>query len=91
MKNDKTEYFKVRKDRWEIWGERYFRLSWATDKVVQVCITTGDVKKGKSNTFGIYLICKLTLFSNYMAQGYVEKCDKKEFDKKFDQVVKYLK
>jgi len=87
---DLNKYFKVKKERTEYLGERYFKFNFNTEKAVQVCITCGDVKKGKSNTFGVYLICKMTLFSNYLAPSYIEPCTKKEFNKQFDRVVKML-
>lgn len=88
--NETTQYFKIRQSRVEYLGERYFKFNNDSEKVVQVCITCGDVKKGKSNTFGVYLISKMTLFSNYMAPQYVEPVSKKEYEKQFKKVVKYL-
>lgn len=88
---DKDQYYKVKKERLEYLGERFFRFNHSSEKVVQVCLTCGDVKKGKSNTFGIYLIHKMTLFSNYLAPNYIEPCTKKQFDNQFDKVVKMLK
>lgn len=84
------QYFKVREQRHEYLGERYFKLNMYDEKVVQVCLTVGDIKKGKSNTFGVYLISKLTLVSNYMAQNYIEPCSKKEYEKQFKKVVGML-
>jgi len=87
---DKNQFFKVKQDRLEYLGERYFKFNYTSEKVVQVCITCGDVKKGKSNTFGIYLIHKMTLFSNYLAPCYIEPCTQKEFIKQFNKVVNML-
>lgn len=78
---EKDQYYKVKKKRQEYLGERYFKFNHNAEKVVQVCITCGDVKKGKSNTFGVYVIHKMTLFSNYLAQNYIEPCSKKEYKK----------
>lgn len=84
-------YYKVRKERHDYLGERYFRYNNDSETCVQVCIFSGDVKKGKSNTFGIYVIHKMTLFANYLAPGYVEPCTKREFDKHFNKCVEILK
>lgn len=89
MKN--WQYYKVRKERNAYLGVRYFKFNYNEDKCVQVCLFTGDVKKGKSNTFGVYLISKLTLFSNYLATNYIEACTKKQYDDAFNKVVKMLK
>ena len=88
---DKDQYYKVKPERQEYLGDRYFRFNHSSEKVVQACFTCGDVKKGKSNTFGIYLIHRITLYSNYLAVGYLEPCTKKEFEKQFDKIVKMLK
>ena len=61
------------------------------DKVLQVCTSCGDVKKGKSNTFGIYLIHRMTFFGNYLACGYLIQITKKIYDKQFELVYKMLK
>jgi len=86
----KDRYYKTRKERHEYIGERYFRVNMDVDKIVQVCITNGDIKKGKSNTFGVYLIHKLTFFSNYAAMNYVEEITQKEYYKQFKKVFKAL-
>jgi hypothetical protein len=86
----KTEYYKVKKERWDYLGIRYFKVNFNSDKVTQICIDTGDVKKGKSNTFGVYLIGRETFFSNYFGR-YVDTCKKGEYDKMFNKVVKFLK
>lgn len=86
----KDQFYKVRNEKQEYCGERYFRFNFMAEKAVQVCITCGDIKKGKSNTFGIYLIHKITLFSNYLNMGYLEPITKKEYEKQFQKVVKLL-
>lgn len=84
------QYFKIKEDRHEYLGERYFKIDWNSDKVVQVCLTTGDIKKGKSNTFGVYLISKQTFVANYLAIGYAVPCAKEEYELMRKKVVKYL-
>lgn len=86
-----TQYFKVKPEREEYLGKRYFRFNFADEKTIQVCISCGDVKKGKSNTFGVYLITKMTFLSNYFATGYILPCAKEEYEEYFDNTVKMLK
>jgi len=88
-KND--QYYKMDKKRQEWLGVRYFRFNPNCDKVIQVCVGVGETKRGKSNTFGIYLIERLTFFTNYLAMGYAVPCTKKEYDNYFDKVLKLLK
>jgi len=84
-------FMKVRKERQEYFGNRYFRYSYDSQTVVQVCVSVGEtVKKGKANNIGIYVIHKMTLFGNYLAMNYTEPCSKKEYETKFNEVVKML-
>lgn len=83
-------YFKIRKERFEYLGNRYFRIDYNSDTALQICLSCGDVKKGKANNFGVYLISKMTLFSNYLAQNYCEPITKKEFDNKYKLMIKML-
>ena len=85
------QYFKVKKERIEYLGERYFKFNYNTEKVIQVCLTVGDVKKGKSNTYGVYLIHRMTFFSNYLATSYIEPCTKNEYEKQFNKVFNMLR
>lgn len=92
MPTDRTvQYFKVTAARFQYLGERYFRYDFQSDICTQICKTVGDIKKGKSNTFGIYLINKVTFFGNYLGPGYLQPISKAEFTKQFDQVVEALK
>ncbi len=87
---DRIEHYKVKKERWDYLGVRYFRVNFNSESVTQICVDTGDVKKGKSNAFGVYLISKQTFFGNYFGR-YVDKCSKAEYDKIFKKIVKALK
>jgi len=84
------EYFKIIKDRQDYLGVRFFKVQYGSEFVTQVCVDCGDVKKGKANTFGVYLITSNTFFSNY-AGRYVEKCSAKKYNEMFDRMVKILK
>ena len=91
MKKIKYQYYKTKKERFDYLGNRYFRVDFDSDVCLQVCLSCGDVKKGKANNFGVYLIGKLTFFTNYLAQSYVLPCTKREFDNQFNKMVKMLK
>lgn len=86
-----VQYYKVKSERQDYLGERYFRFDFQDEKAIQVCKSVGDVKKGKSNNFGVYMISKLTFLTNYFAQGYIIPCTKEEYEYWFDHVVKILK
>jgi hypothetical protein len=90
--NFKYQYLKVKKDKQEYLGIRYFKFCVDVDKVVQVCLSVGsDVKKGKANTMGVYMIHRMTLFSNYMAMNRLQTCTKSEFEKNFEKVINMLR
>jgi hypothetical protein len=86
-----VQYFKVTKSRHQYLGDRYFRFDYQAEICTQICKTVGDIKKGKSNTYGVYLISKLTFFGNYLGPGYIEVINKAEFTKHFDEVINALK
>ncbi len=87
----KNQFCKTVSNRRDYLGERYFRYNDASETVVQVCVTQGEQKKGRSNTFGVHVIAKMTLFANYMAMNYTIPCTKAEYEKKFNKVVKMLR
>ena len=84
-------YYRVGDARIGYLGERYFKFNPTTNKVIQVCANVGEVKKGKGNTFGVYLIHKLTFFSNYLAMGYVMQITKEEYEFHFNRIFEMLK
>lgn len=90
MPKTRFEYFKIIKERQDYLGVRFFRVQYGAEYVTQICVDCGDVKKGKANTFGVYLITSNTFFSNY-AGRYVEPCSKKEYDNQFIKMVSILK
>lgn len=85
-------FLKVRKERQEYLGVRYFKFNYDSQTVIQICVNVGaTVKKGKANNVGVYMIHRMTLFSNYMAMDYTEPCSKKEYESKFNEIIKILK
>lgn len=87
----KIQYFKILKDRRDYKGERFFKVAWDSDTVIQVCKNSGeDNRKGKCVHIGVYAMTKQSFLSNY-ANYYTEVCSKKEFDTNFDRIVKLLK
>jgi len=87
----KDVYYRVIKERRDYKGDRYFKFNPMSDKVVQVCVNHGEDKRGRTNSFGICLIHRMTLLANYLSIGYVESCTKAEYDKNFNKVLKMLK
>jgi hypothetical protein len=83
-------YFKVAKSRQKFLGERYFKLDATSEAVVQVCVTAGETKKGRGNTFGIYKISRMTFLANYYAYKYAIPCTKAEYQTNFDRVLEGL-
>lgn len=86
------EYFRVKKERREYKGDRYFKVDYETDKVIQICLSGGEEgRKGRSKNLGIYMINKVSFFTNYLGLSYAEKSTKREFDRKFELACKILK
>lgn len=85
-------YYKVKPEYQHYKGDRYFRFNDISEKVVQIVVNHGEIKKGRTNAFGVYLIHRITFLSNYFSYGnYLEGCTKKEYQKNFDKVLKALK
>jgi hypothetical protein len=72
MKNS-DQHYKITPIRQDYKGDRYFRFNPMAEKVIQVCVHPGEEKKGKSNTFGIYLIHRLTFLSNSISSPAAKK------------------
>lgn len=90
-KTKKDQYYKVSSSRNEYLGVRYFRFNPNSEHTIQVVLYAGESKKGKGNTFGVYLISRLTFFTNYLAMGYAEPCKRSEYDVSFNKVIEALK
>ena len=84
-------YYKVVKERQDYKGVRYFKFDPMAEKVVQVTVNQGEIKKVRANLFGVGLISRITFLCNYLTLGYLEQCNKAEYEKNFSQIVKYLK
>lgn len=85
-------YFKIRKEKIEMFGERYFRMNYSNDTVVQVSLSIGkDMKRGRSNNIGVYTVSKMTLLSNYLAMNYAVPCNEKDFEINFEKVINFLR
>jgi len=91
MNTARDQYFKIAKDRQDYKGDRYFRYNPHSTLVTQICYTNGEMKKGRSNVFGITNIHRMTFVSNYMLYSYLTPTTKKVFDDKFKKMVKLLK
>lgn len=90
--NSKSDqYYKVVAGKTDWLGIRFFRFNPNCDHTVQAVLFEGDVKKGRSNSFGVYLISRVTFLTNYMAMGYVQPCLKAEYNRSFDKIIGFLK
>lgn len=87
----KTQYYKIQAKYRQYKGERYFRFEINSDHVIQVCVSEGEIKKGKGHSMGVVIIHANTLLSNYMAPGYLETCSKNKYERAFNKTVKLLK
>lgn len=86
------EYFKVVKDRQDYFGVKYFRQTFNSDTVLQVCVSPAtELRRGRSNNIGIFFIDRNTFVMNYYAYSYVTPCTKKEFMKQFEKMVETLR
>lgn len=87
----KYNYFKIIPKHIEYKGMRYFKFSYDNEKCLELCLSCGEVKRGRSNTVGIFFIDRATFFANYLAMNYVMPCTKNDFDKNFNKIVSLLK
>jgi len=84
----KYQYFKIKKDRQEWLGEKYYRVADDTDSVLCVVRMPGEGKRGRPNTIGIFFITKQSFASNVFM--YVEMCMVKDFSKAFNIIHKMM-
>ncbi len=71
-------------------GVRMFRVNDRTDTAIQIVLNAGEVKKGRGNNIGIYVVDRMTIFSNYGYGNYLKPTDKKSWDKAFKLVIKMI-
>lgn len=88
---NKNKYYKIVPNRIDYKGVRFFKFNYDSIKVIQVCLSSGEGRRGKSNTIGIHCIDRLYFFSNYLAMNYAIQCTRKEYKVNFDKIVKLLK
>lgn len=85
-----TFYYKIREDRIEYLGKRFFRWSQQPNEITQIYMGGGEPRRGRNATVGIYQISPPTFFSNYVAMGYAIPCTASEWKKSFKQIIKVL-
>lgn len=88
---NKDHYFRIKDERKDYLGDRYFRMNLTSDTVTTIHMGGVDTKRGKSNNIGVYFISKMTFVSNYMAMNYIEPITKNEWNKHFEKIVKMLR
>ncbi len=74
-------------------GERYFRMTASSLKVLQICINNGENEnlRGRGNNIGIYLIDRMTMISNYMNGKGLIPITRTKFEKAKKRMLKLLK
>jgi len=88
---ENSVYYKINPERQKYLGVRFFKWNVKNKEVVQVCVTCGDMKRGKGSNFGIYTIGQATFFSNYLAMGYAIPCKQSVYEDEFKKVLQFLK
>jgi hypothetical protein len=76
-------------------GLRFFKLQGSlefpeSEKCIQVCVSSGEVKKGRMACIGIYITRKTTMQNNYQFMSAMQECTKKEFEAAKKKVLKLL-
>jgi hypothetical protein len=90
--NKTYQYFKIKNEKKEYFGEKYDRVSFDSDSVL--CISFSiltNTRRGHHNSIGVYVISRQSFATNYFSMDYLTACNKKEFDNKFDKIVRLLK
>lgn len=86
-----TTYFKVKPERVEYMGTKFFLLATDSDTVLQVCSHPGpEIKRGRTNAVGIYTISRNSFVTNYLGMGYVEPINEPIFKMAFYDMVNSL-
>lgn len=84
------QYFKIKKENQHYKGVRYFRVNFDHENATQVCLSSGEPRRGMGQPIGLYLIAKTTFFQNYF-QFYTEPATKAQYDKAIKQIMLILK
>lgn len=71
-------------------GVRMFRVNDRTDTAIQIVLNAGEMKRGRGNNIGIFVVDRMTIFSNYGYGSYLQSTDKKSWDKGFKLVIKMM-
>jgi hypothetical protein len=87
----RTEYYIIIPEKREQLGIRLFAYNPNSDHVVQVCMSSGNKKKGRTSCIGIYEVHRATFLNNYFNYKQVQECSKKEYEKAMTTVYQALK
>lgn len=76
-------------------GLRYFKLDGSkefpeSEKCIQVCVSSGEVKKGRMACIGIYITRKTTMNNNYAFLSQMKECTKREFNAAKNKILNLL-
>ena len=87
-----TVYFEIVKERQQYLGVKFFAFSHDSDTVLQVCTCPGvELRRGRTNSIGVYTISKMSMATNYIAMGYVTPITKTQYKKELIKMVDALK
>lgn len=76
-------------------GLRYFKLDGSkefpeSEKCIQICVSSGEVKKGRMACIGIYITRKTTMNNNYAFLSQMKECTKREFNAAKNKILNLL-
>lgn len=76
-------------------GLRFFKLQGSlefpeSEKCIQVCVSSGEVKKGRMACIGISIMRKTSMQGNYAFLSQMKECTKREFEAAKKKVLKLL-
>lgn len=86
-------YYAIKKDCFSFHGERYFKVDFTKKIVVNVCVHSGEIKKGRPYVYGAYIIAYNSFIGNYFWDKgrYVDEITNALFEEKFNEVTNRLK
>lgn len=87
---DPHDYYTIQKKYQYFKGDRYFKVDRQSPYCVQVCLSAGDMKKGRGSTYGIYIVSRITFIGNFLSCRYVVECKKEVYDQAFAEALKNL-
>lgn len=79
---------------WRKKEERYFRIDFLNQKVLQICVNPGDLHRGRTHCTGIYQVSYISMVGKYLHRiffKYMKRITKKQFDAQMKKMIKQWK